>query len=72
MGCFKRKRFYTEEEEENALQVYSESTPAPTNGLINQPETEDKSDQLSEDKMLLDDGEAGNSTLLADTKEGLE
>ncbi|GLD61092.1 integrin alpha-L-like protein [Lates japonicus] len=72
MGCFKRKRFYTEEEEENALQAYPESTPAPTNGLINQPETEDKSDQLSEDKMLLDDGEAGDSTPLADTKEGLE
>ncbi|XP_071359889.1 integrin alpha-M [Trachinotus anak] len=73
LGCFKRRytRDMMEEEEEATFQT--ESTPAPTNGQLSQSETEDKSDQLSEEKQLLDDCEANGSKPPAeDTDEELE
>ncbi|XP_037617269.1 integrin alpha-D isoform X1 [Sebastes umbrosus] len=76
LGCFKRKtlEYYQEQEEEAALQAGTptESTPAPSNGKVSQSETDGKSDQPSEDKTLLDDGEANGSTPPADTEEGLD
>ncbi|XP_040002025.1 integrin alpha-D [Xiphias gladius] len=74
LGCFKRKTYYQEQEEEVALQADTptESTPAPDKGLIIQSETEGKSDQPSEEKVLLDDGDTNGSTPLTDTAEGLE
>ncbi|AWP06281.1 putative integrin alpha-L-like [Scophthalmus maximus] len=65
LGCFKRKHYYQEEEN-------TEPTSAPTNGINSQSETEGKSDQPSEEKSLLDDGETNGSDPAADTKIGLE
>uniref|UniRef100_A0A8D3AGY5 VWFA domain-containing protein n=1 Tax=Scophthalmus maximus TaxID=52904 RepID=A0A8D3AGY5_SCOMX len=62
-GC--EKHYYQEEEN-------TEPTSAPTNGINSQSETEGKSDQPSEEKSLLDDGETNGSDPAADTKIGLE
>lgn len=69
LGCFKRKtvEYYQEQEEEAALQAGT-PTDAPANGIFNQSETDDKFDQLSVEKSLLDD----DGTLPAETEEGLD
>lgn len=74
LGCFKRKKLYEEQEEEAAIQVGTptELTPAPTKGIVSQSETDSKSEQSSEDKLLLDDGEANGTSLPTDTEEGLD
>ncbi|KAF3851882.1 hypothetical protein F7725_005237 [Dissostichus mawsoni] len=55
LGCFKRKTLeYYQEQEEEALQA---APLAPTNETVSQSETDDKSDQLAEEKIPLDDGE---------------
>ncbi|XP_023269435.1 integrin alpha-M-like [Seriola lalandi dorsalis] len=58
LGCFKRKRFpmcLEDEDQDLMVQTPTEPTPAPTNGLISQSETEGKSDPPSEAKLLPDD-----------------
>ncbi|XP_010782102.1 integrin alpha-M [Notothenia coriiceps] len=70
LGCFKRKTLeYYQEQEEEALQA---APLAPTNETVSQSETDDKSDQLAEENMLLDDGEASGSSPPTDTMEVLE
>uniref|UniRef100_A0A3B4THL0 Integrin alpha-M-like n=1 Tax=Seriola dumerili TaxID=41447 RepID=A0A3B4THL0_SERDU len=58
LGCFKRKRFpmcLEDEDQDLVAETPTEPTPAPTNGLISQSETEGKSDPPPEAKLLLDD-----------------
>ena len=64
LGCFKRKRPEDYEEEEDEAPSKAENppllAPAPTNGTVSQSET----DQPSEGKTLLGDGEANGATPL--------
>ncbi|KAL3067537.1 hypothetical protein OYC64_017292 [Pagothenia borchgrevinki] len=70
LGCFKRKTLeYYQDQEEEALQA---PPLAPTNKTVSQSETDDESDQLAEEKMFLDDGEASGSSPPTDTMEVLE
>ena len=70
LGCFKRKTLeYYQDQEEEARQA---APLAPTNETVSQSETDDKSDQLAEEKMFLDDGEVSGSSPPTDTMEVLE
>ncbi|KAM9314473.1 integrin alpha-M [Pholidichthys leucotaenia] len=71
LGCFKRKtlQYYQEQEEEDGLQ---DLAPVPTNGAINQSESDKKPDEQQEKTKFLDDIEANGSPMPDDILKELE
>uniref|UniRef100_A0A3Q3IWD3 VWFA domain-containing protein n=1 Tax=Monopterus albus TaxID=43700 RepID=A0A3Q3IWD3_MONAL len=73
LGCFKRKKlaYYQEVEDEPALQA-DVFASALTKEVVDQSETDGKSDQPAEKNKLLDDGEKNSSTSPDDAEEELD